>query len=82
MSKKSRWRGSIDKQHGKRGQALFKSTPRHLYHIQCRLPSRLSWEKPLLLKCQILEVHVNTLAADDKYPVLNKDNLKIPVQMQ
>ena len=25
---------------------------------------------------------VNTLAADDKYPVLNKDNLTIPIQMQ
>ena len=25
---------------------------------------------------------VNTLAADEKYPVLNRDNLKIPIQMQ
>ena len=25
---------------------------------------------------------VNTLDADDKYPVLNKDNLTIPIQMQ
>ena len=25
---------------------------------------------------------VNTLAADEKYPVLNKDSLTIPIQMQ
>ena len=25
---------------------------------------------------------VNTLAADEKYPVLNKDSLAIPIQMQ
>ena len=25
---------------------------------------------------------VNTLAADDNYPVLNRDNLTIPIQMQ
>ena len=25
---------------------------------------------------------VNTLAADEKYPVLNRDNLTIPIQMQ
>ena len=25
---------------------------------------------------------VNTLAADEKYPLLNRDNLAIPVQMQ
>ena len=25
---------------------------------------------------------VNTLAADGKYPVLNRDNLTIPIQMQ
>ena len=25
---------------------------------------------------------VNTLATDEKYPVLNRDNLTIPIQMQ
>ena len=27
-------------------------------------------------------MHVNTLATDEKYPVLNRDNLTIPIQMQ
>ena len=36
----------------------------------------------LLLTCQILGLIVNTLAADEKYPVLNSDNLTIPIQME
>ena len=33
MSKKSRFRGSFDKQHGKHAQALLKSASQNLYHI-------------------------------------------------
>ena len=82
MSKKSRFRGPFDKQHGKRAQALLKSASQHLYHIHRSLPRKLSWKKSLLLTCQILGLLVNTLAADEKYPVLNRDNLTIPIQMQ
>ena len=39
-------------------------------------------KKCLLLTCQILGLLVNTLAADEKYPVLNRNNLTIPIQMQ
>ena len=39
-------------------------------------------EKRLLVTCQILRLLVNTLAADEKYPVLDRDNLTIPIQMQ
>ena len=81
MSKKSCFRGPFDKQHGKRAQALLKSASQHLYHIHRSLPRKLSWKKSLLLTCQILGLLVNTLAADEKYPVLNRDNLTIPNQM-
>ena len=30
----------------------------------------------------MLGLLVNSLAADEKYPVLNRDNLTIPIQMQ
>ena len=40
------------------------------------------WKKSLLLTCQVLALLVNPLAADEKYPVLTKDNLTIPIQMQ
>ena len=46
------------------------------------MPSQLSWKKSLLLTCKILVLLVNTLAVDDKYPVLNKENLLIPIQME
>ena len=82
MSKKSRFREPFDKQHGKRAQALLKSASQHLYHIHRSLPRKLSWKKSLLLTCQILGLLVNTLAADEKYPALNKDKLIIPIQMQ
>ena len=82
MPKKSRFRGPFDKQHGKRAQALLKSASQHLYHIHRSLPRKLSWKKSLLLTCQILGLLVNTLAADERYPVLNRHNLTIPIQMQ
>ena len=82
MSKKSRFRGCFDKQYGKRAQALLKSASQHLYHIHRSLPRKLSWKKSLLLTCKILGLLVNTLATDEKYPVVNRDNLTIPIQMQ
>ena len=82
MSKKSRLRGSSNKQHGKRAEPMLKSASHYLYHIHWSLPSQFSWKKSLLLTCQILGLPVNTLAADEKYPVLNRDNLTIPIQMQ
>ena len=42
----------------------------------------MSWKKSLFFTTQILGLLVNTLAADEKYPVLNRDNLTIPIQMQ
>ena len=53
MSKKFHFRGSFDKQHGKRAQTLLKS-----------------------------RLFPNTLSADGKYSLLNRDNLTQPIQMQ
>ena len=36
----------------------------------------------LLLTCQYLGLLLNTLAAEEKYALLNKDNITIPIQMQ
>ena len=75
-------RGPFDKQHGKHTQALLKSESQQLDPIQLSLPSRWSWKKSLLLTCKILVLLVNTLAGDEKYPVLNRDNLMVPIQME
>ena len=34
LSKKSRFKGPFDREHGKRVQTLLRSEPQHRYHIQ------------------------------------------------
>ena len=82
MSKKSCWRGPFEKQDRKRAHVLSKCASQHLYHIHWSLPSQLSWKKSLVFTCKTLGLLVNTLGANEKYPVLNRDNLTIPIQMQ
>ena len=82
MSKTVRFRGPLDKQHATRHKALLKSASQNIYPIHWSLPTQLGLKKSLLFTCQILGLLLNTLAADEKYPVLNRDNLTIPIQMQ
>ena len=82
MSKKSPFRGPFDKQRGKRAQAMLKSESQHLYHIHRSFPRKLSWKKFLFFTYKILGLLVNTLPADEKYLLLHRDNLIIPIQMQ
>ena len=82
MPKKSFFRGPFDKQHGKHAQALLKSASKHVYHIDRSQPRKLSLKKYLLVTCKIFGLLVNALAADEKYLVLHRDNLTIPIQMQ
>ena len=42
----------------------------------------LSWKKIHSLTCQILGLFANIVAANDKYPFLNRENLKIPIEIQ
>ena len=82
ISKKSRFSGSLDKQHGKHEQALLKSASQHLYHINPSLPRKLSWKRSLCFTWEILGLILNTLAGDEKYLVLHNDNLTILIEMQ
>ena len=82
MSKKSRFRGPFENQHGKRAQRLLKSASQHFYHLDWSLSIELSWKKSFLLTSQIFGLVVNTLALDEKCPLLNRDKLTIPIQMQ
>ena len=81
MSKMSRFIGPFDKQHSKWAQTPLKSERQHLYYMYWSLLRQLSWKKSVLLICQILELLLNTLAVNDKYPVLNRDNLMMPVEI-
>ena len=82
MSKKLRLREPFDKQHGTRAKALLKSASMHIFHIYWIVPIQLSYKTSLLLTCQILGLLVKTSVADEKYPVLTRDNLTIPIQVQ
>ena len=42
----------------------------------------MSWKKSLILTMEIFCLLVNTLAANEKYPVLNRDNFTISFQIQ
>ena len=82
MSKNSRFREPLAKHQGKRAQSLLNSALQHLYHIHWSLPRQYSWKKSLWLTCKILVLLVNTLIADEKYPVLNRDNLTILIRIE
>ena len=56
--------------------------PHHVYHIYWPLASKLFSKKSLLLTSEIFPLLVNSLATDEMYLVLNRDNLTIPIQMQ
>ena len=75
MSKKSSFRGSLDNWHDKKTEKLFKSERQQLYHIYWSLWKQFSWKKSLLVICKILRLLVNPLTVDDKYSLLNRDNL-------
>ena len=42
----------------------------------------MHWKKSLLVIDKFLRLFVNTLPADEKYYLLNRDNLAQPIQMQ
>ena len=82
ISEKSRFRKSFNKRHGKRSQMLLKSEGQQLYHKYWWLWRQLSYKKSLLVIRKILGLFVNTLTADDKYSLVNRDNLMQHIQMQ
>ena len=82
MPKKSRFKISFKKQHGKCAQTLLKCQGQLLYHIYWSLWRQLSYKKSLLVICKISRLFINTLSADGKYSLFNRDNLTQPIQMQ
>ena len=82
MSKKSHFKISFPKQHGKRAQTFLKFAWQNPYHIDWSLRVKLTWKKSLLVTCKISRLFPNTLSADRKYCLLNRANLAQPIQMQ
>ena len=42
----------------------------------------MRWRKSLLVICKIVRLFVNTLTADDKHHLRNRDNLRQQIEMQ
>ena len=82
MSNKSSFREPFVKQHWKGAKTLLKSERQHIYHIYWSPRRQLSFEKSLLEICKMLRLFVKTLTTDDKYSLLNRDNLTQPIQTQ
>ena len=78
MHKKSRFKGSFKKQHGKWPQTLLKCQGQLLYHIYWSVLTQLPSRKSLLVICKTSRVFINTLSADGKYSVFKGDNLTQP----
>ena len=81
MSKKSCLRGPLDRQHGKRAEALTQYHEQHLYHSHWSVWRLLSWKGSLLVTRKILRLFVNTLNGDDKYSLLKRGYLTQHIQM-
>ena len=43
---------------------------------------KISWNKSFIVICKILGLFFNTLTADDKYCLFNKDNLTERIQIE
>ena len=82
MSIKSRFKGSFKKQHGKCTQTLFKFAWQNIYRIYWSLWRQLTFKNFLLVICKILRLFPNTLSANGKYSLPNRDNLTQPIHMQ
>ena len=67
MPKKSLFRRSAEKEHGKWVQTLLEFEEQHLYHIYLSLGSQLFYKKSLLVICKISKLLPNKLNADGKY---------------
>ena len=80
--KKSRFKGSFKKQHGKCPQTLFKYAWQNFIQIYWSLWTILTFKKFLLVICKISRLFPNTLNAAGNYSLLNRDNFTQAIQMQ
>ena len=82
MSIEPRFRTPSDSQHVKGSQTLPKSEWQHFNHNFLHSDLKLSSETSLLIICEMLELFVTTLTADNKYCLHNNEYLPQPIQMK
>ena len=82
MPEKSCFRVSVEKQHGKCTKTLLKFQGQLVYHIYWSLGRQLSYKKFLFVIWKISRLFPNTLSADGKYSLLDRDNLTQRIRIQ
>ena len=81
LSKERCFRIPLNSHYVKGSQTLVKSAWQYLYHILSSFWGKLTWKMSLLVICKILGNFVNTLIADDKDSLRNREFLPQPIQM-
>ena len=82
MFKNPRFITPFDSQHVKAPQALVKTAWQYFYQISSSLWAKLTWKMSLLVICEILEVTVDTMTAEDKYYLRNSESSLQQIQVQ
>ena len=82
LSRKRRFRASFDCQRVNGCQRHVKFSWKHLYNIFSSLGRKMTCKISPLYKLEILGEFLNTLGADDKYPVRDCENLQFPIEME
>ena len=82
LYKKRCFRTPFDSQHVKGSRTSLKSAWEQFYHIFSSLLEKLIWKMSLLVICEMFGAIFKTQTIDDKYPIQNCENLKLPIQMQ
>ena len=78
--KKRRFGTGFDSQHVKVSQILAKSPLELIYHVFSSFRENLIWKMSPVVLSKFLVVFLNTLTADDKYPVEDWENLQLPMK--
>ena len=76
LSRKRRFRTSFDSQHVNGWQNIVKSAREYFDHIFWSLLTKITSKTSPFWKFEIIEVFVNKLTADGKYPVGDCENLQ------
>ena len=82
LSKKRCFRTFFESQHVKSCQTLVKSALAHFYYIFSSFWRKMTREKSLLFKFEIVGLFVNTFTSDYKYPVPDSKNFQVAIQIQ
>ena len=82
LSKTCRFRTCFDSQHVRASQILANFSWGQFFHAFSSFSVRLIWKLSPLVLGEMLGEFVNTLNADDKYPVEDSENLPLRIQMQ